>query len=128
MANRVKPELPRRDRAGWNGGFMSSMRNWMLGAALAVGALGMAAAPAQAAEFGVYIGGPRAYVPPSPGPGYAWVGGYYAHGYWVPGYWNFVGAGVRFGHPFVRGYVGPARYGFFDRHPVPERHFDRFRR
>jgi len=37
---------------------MVSMRNWMLGAAVAAGTLGLAAAPAQAAEFGVYVRGP----------------------------------------------------------------------
>lgn len=74
----------------------------MLGAAMVAGGLALAAAPAQAAEFGIYVRGPVAYVPPCPGPGYAWVAGYYANGYWVPGYWNFVG--VR--GPVVRGYVG----------------------
>ena len=95
---------------------MVSMKNWMLGAAMVAGGLGLAAAPAQAAEFGVYVRGPAAYVPPCPGAGYVWVAGYYANGYWVPGYWNFVGARgpiVRFGHG-----------------PVYDRHFyrDRFRR
>jgi len=70
---------------------MKNVAKWMLGAAVAAGALGMAAAPAQAAEFGVYVRGPVAYVPPCPGPGYAWAAGYYANGYWVPGRWNFVG-------------------------------------
>ena len=107
---------------------MGSIRNWMLGAALAAGAMGMAAAPAQAAEFGVYVGGPAAYVPPCPGAGYVWVAGYYAHGYWVPGYWNFRGAGVRVGGPFARGYIGPARGRVFYGHPAPEHRFDRFRR
>lgn len=45
--------------------------------------LGVPAAPAP-----VY--GP-AYIPPSPGPDYAWVAGYYGPaGVWVPGYWNYV--------------------------------------
>jgi hypothetical protein len=90
---------------------MKNMRNWMLGAAVVAGGLGLAAAPAQAAEFGIYARGPVAYVPPCPGPGYVWIAGYYANGYWVPGYWNFVGARG----PVVRGYVG---FG-------PDRHFDR---
>lgn len=63
----------------------------MLGAAVAAGGLGAGAATAQAAEFGIYVRGPVAYVPPCPGPGYAWVAGYQANGYWVPGRWNFVG-------------------------------------
>lgn len=107
-----------------------NMKKWMLGAALGMGLLAMTAAPAQAAvRFGVVIGGPVAYVPPCPGPGYVWVNGYWANGAWVPGYWNFVGVGpavgfgVRIGRPFVargpvyHGYVAPARG-----------HFDRFRR
>lgn len=72
---------------------MGSMRNWMWGAALVVGGLGAGAATAQAAEWGVYVGGPAAYVPPCPGPGYEWVAGYYADGYWVPGQWIFAGGG-----------------------------------
>lgn len=76
-------------------------RTWMLGAAVLAGALGVGATTAQAAEFGVYVGarGPVAYVPPCPGPGYAWEAGYMANGYWVAGRWNFVG--VR-GGPVVR--------------------------
>jgi hypothetical protein len=97
---------------------MKTMRNWMLGAAVVAGTMGLAAVPAQAAEFGVYVRGPVAYVPPCPGAGYEWVAGYQASGYWVPGRWNFVGArgaarwdGDRF------------RDGGFDR----DRHFDRDR-
>jgi hypothetical protein len=67
------------------------MRNWMLGAAVVAGGLGMGAAPAQAAEFGRYDRGPAAYIPPCPGPGYVWVAGYEAYGYWVPGRWQFNG-------------------------------------
>jgi hypothetical protein len=70
---------------------MKSMAKWMLGAAVAVGGLGLAATPAKAAEWGVYVGGPAAYVPPCPGPGYEWVAGYYSGGYWVPGRWAFGG-------------------------------------
>lgn len=108
---------------------MKNVRKVMLSAALAVGAMGLAAIPAHAARFGVGIavGAPVAYVPPCPGPGYTWVGGYWANGAWMPGYWNYVGVGpavgfgVRIGGPVVhyyhgpafRGYVGPARgYGF----------------
>lgn len=96
---------------------MKGMRNWMLGAAVVAGGLGLAAAPAQAAEFGIYARGPVAYVPPCPGPGYVWIAGYNANGYWVPGYWNFVG--VRRG-PAVRGYIAPR----FDRH-FDREHFRR---
>jgi hypothetical protein len=107
--------------AGWYGGIMGSIRNWMLGAAVVAGAAALGAAPAQAAEFGIYARGPVAYVPPCPGAGYVWVAGYRANGYWVPGRWNF--AGVR----------GPAYAGHFDRFRGREfdRRFDdhgRFRR
>ena len=103
---------------------MGNMKQWMLGAAMVAGTLGLGAAPAQAAEFGIYVRGPVAYVPPCPGAGYAWVAGYYANGYWVPGYWNFVG--VRVGGPVFRGGVvvdrGPGFYHRdFDRHFAPER-------
>ena len=102
---------------------MGSMKNWMLGAAVAVGAAALGAATAQAAEFGFHMRGPVAYVPPCPGPGYVWVAGYMTNGYWVAGYWNFVGA--RVGGPIVVG--GPAvRFGAgFDRDR--DRHFDRDR-
>jgi len=105
-----------------DGGVMGSMRKWMLGAAVVAGTLGLAAAPAQAAEFGVYVRGPVAYVPPCPGPGYVWVAGYQANGYWIPGQWSFVG---------VRGPVvqfGYDRGPVFDRHFVPDRGHERFRR
>jgi hypothetical protein len=70
---------------------MKSMAKWMLGAAVVAGGLGLAATPANAAQFGVYIGSPAVYVPPCPGPGYAWTAGYYSGGYWVPGRWMFAG-------------------------------------
>ena len=101
---------------------MVSMRKLMLGAALVAGTTGLAAVPAQAAEFGMYVRGPVAYVLPCPGPGYVWVAGYQENGYWVPGRWNFVG---------VQGPV--VRFGY-DRGPVFVRHFaydrghDRFHR
>jgi hypothetical protein len=103
-------------------GSMKNMKKWMLGAALAAGALGLSAAPAQAARIGFYVGVRAVAVPPCPGPGYAWVGGYWSNGYWVPGYWNFVGVGV--GGPIFRGGIvvdrGPAFY-----HRDFDRHFDR---
>ena len=101
---------------------MGSITNWMLGAAMVAGTLGLSAAPAQAARIGVYVGA-RAYVPPSPGPGYAWVDGYYSNGYWVPGYWNFVG--VRVGGPAFRGGVVFDRGRDFYRGRDFDRHFDR---
>lgn len=81
---------------------MGNMKKMMLGAALAVGTFTMTAVPAHAAHIGVYFGiGAPAYMPPYPGPGYAWVNGYWAGGGWTPGYWNYVG-----------GDDGPA-YGFY---------------
>lgn len=74
---------------------MSSMTKMMLGAVLAAGTMAVTAVPAHAAHIGVYVGvgAPAAYMPPAPGPGYAWVNGYWGGGYWTPGYWNYVGAG-----------------------------------
>jgi hypothetical protein len=102
---------------------MGNMRNWMLGAAVVAGGLGVGAATAQAAEFGMVARGPVAYVPPCPGPGYVWVAGYQANGYWIPGRWDFRGGwahdgGIRFGGPrFER-----------DRPMDRDRGHDRFRR
>jgi hypothetical protein len=73
---------------------MGNMRNWMLGAAVVAGGLGVGSATAQAAEFGMVARGPVAYVPPCPGPGYVWVAGYQANGYWIPGRWDFRGRRV----------------------------------
>ena len=74
---------------------MKQLGKWMLGAAVAVGTLGLGTTAAHAAQIGVYVsGGPVAYVPPCPGPGYQWVAGYYSGGYWVPGRWAFVGARI----------------------------------
>ena len=84
---------------------MLNMKQWMLGAAVAAGALGMASTQAKAAEFGIYVGAPVAYVPPCPGPGYEWTAGYYANGYWVPGRWAFIGGpvvGYRYDHDYYR--------------------------
>ena len=68
---------------------MRNMPTWMLGAAIVVGALGAGSITAQAAEWGVYMRGSAAYVPPCPGPGFVWVAGYDAGGYWIPGRWVF---------------------------------------
>lgn len=85
---------------------MKNVMKWMLGAAVLAGGLGLGATSAQAAQIRVVVGGgPAAYVPPCPGPGYSWVAGYYNDGYWVPGYWNYVGVG--------RVVVG-GRFGFVD--------------
>lgn len=75
----------------WNGDVMKNITKWMLAAAMAIGGLGLAAAPANAAQIGVYIGTGAEYVPPCPGPGYAWIAGYYSNGYWIPGRWAFHG-------------------------------------
>jgi len=73
---------------------MKNISKWVLGAAVLAGGLAFGANTADAAQLRVAIGvGNEAYIPPCPGPGYAWVNGYYDGGYWVPGYWNFVGGG-----------------------------------
>jgi hypothetical protein len=102
---------------------MFSMKKWMLGAAVLAVGLGLGTTQAKAAEFGVYVRGPVAYVPPCPGPGYNWVAGYYANGYWVPGRWNFIG--VRGPAPIVR-FDGHRDFAYRG----VDRHFDRdhFRR
>jgi hypothetical protein len=107
---------------------MGSMRNWMLGAAVVAGGLGLGATSAQAAEFGIYARGPVAYIPPCPGPGYVWIAGYQANGYWISGRWSF--EGFRDRGPEVRGYVGWGRGTDFDRHFDRDRDRDRdhFRR
>jgi hypothetical protein len=97
---------------------MNSMKKFLMGAALAVGALGLSAAPASAARIGIYVGARAVAIPACPGPGYVWVDGYWNDGYWVPGYWNFVGG------PVFRGRIvvgrGPVFY-----HRDFDRHFDR---
>lgn len=109
---------------------MTTAKKLMLGAAMLVATVGLSTVPAQAARVGVYVGvGGPAYVPPCPGPGYAWVAGNWNGGVWVPGYWNFVR--VRVGGPFYRGPVvvdrGSAFYHRdFDRHrDRDDHHFDR---
>jgi hypothetical protein len=104
---------------------MKSMAKWMLGAAVVAGGLGLAATPAKAAEWGVYVGGPAAYVPPCPGPGYQWVAGYYSGGYWVPGRWAFNG----YHNNVVRYYGDRDRVYYRDRDDFrrdrDDRHWDR---
>jgi hypothetical protein len=60
---------------------MKNITKWMLAAAMTVGGLGLTAAPAKAAQIGVYVGTGAEYVPPCPGPGYVWTAGYYSNGY-----------------------------------------------
>ena len=81
-------------------------RRTIVGLGLCLLLLIAAATPANAAQFGVYIGGQSAYVPPCPGPGYEWVAGYYSGGYWVPGRWNFRGAGYGNNFYHVNRYYG----------------------
>ena len=110
---------------------MKSIGKWILGAAVVAAGLGLGATTAQAAQFGVYIGGGESYVPPCPGPGYAWAAGYESGGYWIPGRWNYVG--VQYGGGYYRGGEGYySGYGRdWDRHRDwdrdRERHFDRDR-
>ena len=96
------------------------MKTWMLGAALLAGAAAVGATQAQAAEFGVVVRGPSAYVPPSPGPGYGWVAGYTSGGYWVPGRWELRG-GAGWGREHVVAYGGPG----FDRRGYDRHDYDR---
>ena len=92
---------------------MKNITKWMLAAAMTIGGLGLTAAPANAAQIGVYIGTGAEYVPPCPGPGYVWIAGYYSNSYWIPGRWAFNGV-VRDRVDVYRGRVN------FDRD-----HFDR---
>jgi hypothetical protein len=77
---------------------MRNIGKWVLGAAVLAGGLVLGTNTADAAQLRVYVGTSNAdYIPPCPGPGYAWVNGYYDGGYRVPGYWNYVG-GVSFSY------------------------------
>jgi hypothetical protein len=105
---------------------MKRMAKWMLGAAVIAGGLGLAATPAKAAEWGVYVGGPAAYVPPCPGPGYEWTAGYYSGGYWVPGRWAFAGYRDRDNYRVTR-YYGDRDRNFRDRDDYRGRDWDRDR-
>ena len=90
---------------------MKSIGKWVLGAAGLAGGLVLGTNTAEAAQLRVAVGiGNEAYIPPCPGPGYAWVNGYYDGGYWVPGYWN---------------YVGGVSYSYYGRDDMRYRHVDR---
>jgi hypothetical protein len=87
---------------------MKNIGKWVLGAAVLAGSLVLGTSTADAAQWRVSVGvGDTAYIPPCPGPGYAWVNGYYDGGYWTPGYWN---------------YVGGVSYSYYDRRAY--RHYD----
>ena len=105
---------------------MRNTMKLMLGAAILDGAVGLAAPKADAAQFGVYVRGPVAYVPPSPGPGYFWTAGFYNGGYWVPGRWEF--RGDRFRDRFVVRDFDRFHGRDFDRDRDRDRDHDRFRR
>ena len=98
---------------------MKDISKWVLGAAVLAGGLAFGTNTADAAQLRIAVGiGNQAYIPPCPGPGYAWVNGYYDGGYWVPGYWNYVGFG---GSVIVRDH-------FYDRGRVIYRDRDDHRR
>lgn len=81
---------------------MKNLGKWVLSAAVLAGGLTLGTTTANAAQIGIYVhGGPVAYVPPCPGPGYAWAAGYWNAGYWVPGRWNYVGVRRDFDHDRV---------------------------
>lgn len=89
---------------------MKNIGKWVLGAAVLAGGVALGTNTAEAAQVRVYVGvGDAAYIPPCPGPGYAWVNGYYDGGYWVPGYWNYVGVS----------------YGYYGGENLRYRHVDR---
>lgn len=78
---------------------MRKMRNWILGAALVAGVMGLGTTTAQAAEYRDHARGPVAHYSHRAEPGYFRRAGYRADGYWAPGGWNYTG--VR-----GRGYYG----------------------
>ena len=103
---------------------MKNMKSLMLGAAILAGAAGLGATSAHAAQFGVYLGTGSAYSAPYPGPGYAWIDGYYNGGYWVPGRWAYSGHYDRDDYYRGRGWDRD-RYYDRDRHYDHDRHHDR---
>jgi hypothetical protein len=70
------------------------MKKALLGIVLLAGSA--LAGPRLAVGIGLGVPAPVAVVRPvCPGPGYAWVEGYYApNGVWVPGYWRAPVVGV----------------------------------
>lgn len=110
---------------------MKNLGKWVLSAAVLAGAMGLGTATANAAQIGVGVyvhGGPVAYVPPCPGPGYTWVAGYWNAGYWVSGRWNFVGVRRDFDRDhYVTVYRDRDGYRDRDRDRDRDRHFDRDR-
>ncbi len=112
---------------GRDGEVMASMKSLMLGAAILAGAAGLGTTNANAAQFGIYIGGPTAYAPPSPGPGYAWVAGYYDGGYWIPGRWAFVGHFDRDDYYRGRDWDGDRYYDRGRNYDRDDHHYDRGR-
>ena len=83
---------------------MKNMRNWILGAAVVAGVLGLGTTTAQAAEYRVHAR-PAGYVRAYPGPGYGWVNGYCANGVWIGGRGNYIGVRDRgfYGRPHFFG-------------------------
>jgi WXXGXW repeat (2 copies) len=80
---------------------------------------GLLAAPRVTVGIGFGAPAPVAVVPVCPGPGYAWVNGYYAPtGVWMAGYWA-PPAVVRVAPHYERG---------FERGRVADRGFEHFRR
>lgn len=111
---------------------MASVKSLMLGAAILAGAAGIGVASANAAQIGVYIGTHSEYVPPCPGPGYEWVGGYYDGGYWVPGRWALVASyggygGYSYGPAYYYGHRDWDRGRYYDRDDYRHRDWDRDR-
>jgi len=100
------------------------LKKMVLGAALVAGTLGLGATQANAAVR-IVVGGPAAYIPPCPGPGYFWVAGYYNGGIWVPGFWRFRGPefrGPEYGVVVHRDFRGPYYFNRDRRfHPEPYR-------
>jgi hypothetical protein len=77
---------------------------------------GLFASPRVTVGIGIGIPAPVAVVRPvCPGPGYAWVNGYYApNGVWVAGYWA-PPAVVRIAPPIVRARIVDRRFEHFRR-------------
>jgi hypothetical protein len=80
---------------------------------------GLCAAPRVTVGIGFGVPAPVAVVRPvCPGPGYAWVDGYYApSGVWVAGYWA---------PPVVR--VGPRFVAPYEHARIVDHRFEHFRR